>query len=86
MFLFTDVSLQHDISPSRLAAMCLAAVRHDQNIMPVWPHRLIKLTQYTWECIEPDFDKLFEVTLIPRRTLEEELNDSIRQENENEFD
>lgn len=78
--------MQHEIQPSKLAAMCLAAVRFHRNIEPIWPSRLCKLTQYTWECIECDFVKLFYVTLIPREQLVAELDECINQESDLEFD
>lgn len=78
--------MQHEIQPSKLAAMCLAAVRYHKDMEPVWPLRLFKLTQYTWESIELDFVKLFSITLIPREKLQAELDEHISQESDLEFD
>lgn len=60
--------------------MCLAAVRYKRGIEPVWPLVLNKLTHYTWEEIEPDFERLFKITLIPRKLLEDELEENIKLE------
>lgn len=80
IYSFIDISLQHDMAPSKLAAMCLAAVRFKRGIEPVWPISLIKLTHYTWDRIEPHFTKLFDIKLIPRDLLEAELEENIHQE------
>lgn len=80
IFPSADISLQHDIAPSKLAAMCLAAVRFKRDVETVWPIRLIKLTHYTWESIEPYFAKLFDIKLIPRNQLEAELEENIHLE------
>lgn len=78
--------MQHEIQPSKLAAMCLAAVRYHKSLEPVWPLRLFKLTQYTWESIKLDFVKLFSINLIPREKLQAELDEHISQESDLEFD
>lgn len=85
-FYCTDVSMQHEFQPSKLAAMCVAAARYHRNLEPVWPHRLVKLTDYKWECIKFDFIKLFSITLIPRDRLKAELDESINEESDLEFD
>lgn len=78
--------MQHEIQPSKLAAMCLAAVRYHRNLVPLWPSRLAKLTQYPWESIKFDFVKLFTITLLPREQLEAELDEHINQETNLEFE
>lgn len=74
------MSLQHDIAPSKLAAMCLAAIRNQRNIEPIWPLTLIKLTRYTWDNMKPDFEKLFNILVIPHEQLSVELEEGISQE------
>lgn len=83
-----DVSLQHNISPSKLAAMCLAATRFKWNIEPIWTECLAKITRFSWENIEFDFGKLFDITstMLPRKQLEIELDQSIIEESKHELD
>ncbi|XP_055323803.1 cyclin-J [Sitodiplosis mosellana] len=83
-----DLSMQHDVQPSKLAAMCLAAARYHEfrHLKPVWPNRLMKLTEYKWECIKSDIVKLFSIKLIPRDQLKAELDEKINQESDLEFD
>lgn len=78
--------MQHEIVPSKIAALCLAAVRYHRGLEPVWPSRLIQLTQYTWESIKSDFTKLFAIKLISREQLEAELDKCINEESDLEFD
>lgn len=72
--------------PSKLAAMCLAAVRYQRNLEPIWPQTLQMLTHLTWDSIKSDFQKLFNIKLMPREQLEAELEEHISQEPNDEFD
>lgn len=78
--------MQHEVQPSKLAAMCIAASRYHRNLEPVWPQRLYELTGFKWECIKSDFIKIFSITLIPRDQLKAELDESINEESDLEFD
>ncbi|XP_031637457.1 cyclin-J [Contarinia nasturtii] len=82
-----DIFMTHSIQPSKLAAMCLAAVRLKRNILPIWPLNLIRLTRYPWDAIKPDFKKLFDIKLLASsEQLRLELEVGISQEAELEFD
>lgn len=72
--------------PSKLAAMCLAATRHKWNIEPIWTMELMKITHFSWEQIKFDFEKLFDITLLPRKQLEIELDGSIIEDSKHELD
>lgn len=76
----TDVTLQHGISPSKLASMCLAAARYQWNLEPIWPSRLRKVTQFSWECIKYDFQRLLNIEKRPREQLEAELEVCVQAE------
>lgn len=64
--------------------MCLAAIRFQRNIEPIWPLKLEKLTRFTWESIKSEFPKLLQIQMMPRERLETELVDIIQQESHNE--
>lgn len=74
------MSLQHEMPPSQLAAMCLAAARYQWNLEPVWPLNLEKLTRYSWESIKSKLSQLFNIRIIPRNQLENELRECIDRE------
>lgn len=74
------MSLQHEMAPSQLAAMCLAATRYQRNLEPVWTLNLQKVTRYSWKNIESDFGELFNIRIIPRNQLENELRECINRE------
>lgn len=69
--------------PSKVGAICLASARQRLSIQPVWPIRLIKLTNYSWNELEleitiflnlniPSEDKLeAELKLVPLKPSEE---------------
>lgn len=64
--------------------MCLAAIRFQRNIEPIWSLKLEKLTQCTWDSIKSEFPKLLQIPVTPRERLETELADIIQQESQNE--
>lgn len=59
--------------PSKVATICLAAARHEQSIQPVWPMRLIKLTNYNWNELDPEITNLFNLDIPSEDKLEAEL-------------
>lgn len=65
--------------------MCLAAVRFERNIEPIWSLKLEKITQFTWDNIKSEFPKLLHIQMIPRERLETELDEIIQQESQNEY-
>lgn len=80
-----DLSLQHEILPSKLAAMCVAATRFRKNIEPIWSANLTQVTRYKWNSIETDFQRLFDIKLKSRPQLEAELKDGIILESRNKL-
>lgn len=69
--------MQHKFLPSKIAAMCLAAARLRKKIEPIWTENLEKITRYTWNCIEDDFQLLFDIKLYPSAQLEAEFENSL---------
>lgn len=65
--------------------MCLAAIRFQRNIEPIWSLKLEKLTQFTWDNIKSEFPKLLQIQMIPRERLETELVEIIQQESQDEY-
>lgn len=62
--------------------MCLAAIRFQRNIEPIWSLKLEKLTRFKWDNIKNDFPKLLQIQMIPSERLETELNENIQQESQ----
>lgn len=59
--------------PSKVAAICLAGARHQRSIQPVWPMRLIKLTNYNWNELELEISNVFNLNIPSEDKLEAEL-------------
>lgn len=84
LFSLVDIGFQHNLPPSKVAAMCCAAVRYQRNMEPIWPEKLQKITQHTWDEVK-DFAKLLQIELTPRERLEAELLRAIHQESRDEY-
>lgn len=65
--------------------MCVAATRFRKNIEPIWTANLTKVTRYTWNSIETDFQRLFDIKLKSRPQLEAEFKDGIILESRNKL-
>lgn len=65
--------------------MCMAAIRFQQNIEPIWSLKLQKITQFTWDNIKTEFSKLLHIQMVPRERLETELFELINQESQDEY-
>lgn len=63
----------YSMLPSKVATICLAAARQQQFIQPVWPMRLIKLTNYNWNELELEITNLFNLDIPSEDKLEAEL-------------
>lgn len=59
--------------PSKVAAICVAGARQLELIQPVWPMRLIKLTNYNWSELELEITNLFNLDIPSKDQLEAEL-------------
>lgn len=53
--------------------MCVAAARLRKKIEPIWTENLEKITRYTWNCIEDDF----QLKLYQSAQLEAEFKNSL---------
>lgn len=65
--------------------MCMAAIRFQQNLEPIWPAKLQQITRFSWDHIKQEFSKLLHIQIIPRERLEDELNEMIHQETQDEY-
>lgn len=85
LLVLIDTRFTHDIPPSKVAAMCLAAIRFQRNIEPIWSSKLEKLTKYTWDQIKGEFPKLLQIQKRPYERLSTELIEAINQESHEEY-
>lgn len=69
----TDVWMQQNCMPSKLAACCLAGSRYVNGIKPTWSIELSRLTGYTWTDLEQLVDKIICLRIPPTIQLRNEL-------------